>query len=120
MRLLSCYVAGFGRMDHEEFDFKDGLNVFLEENGSGKTTLSVFLKSMLYGLDYSPRTRKLSERTHYTPWDANAFGGSLSIETGKGRFRIERTFGKSNKEDTFKLFDIDTETESDAYTENIG
>ncbi len=120
MKLLSCYVAGFGRMDHEEFDFKDGLNAILEENGSGKTTLSVFLKSMLYGLDYSPRTKKLSERTHYMPWDANAFGGSLTIETKKGIFRIERTFGKSNKEDTFKLIDTVTEMESDAYSENIG
>ena len=78
MRISKCYIAGFGRLKSFEYEFKDGFNIILEENGWGKTTFSIFLKSMFYGLEYSPNKRKaLTERRHYAPWDGGVFGGSL-------------------------------------------
>ncbi len=38
MKLISCYVSGFGKIHDERFDFNDGLNVFCEDNGFGKST----------------------------------------------------------------------------------
>lgn len=120
MRLEKCYISGFGRLKDMEFDFKPGLNEILEENGWGKTTFAVFIKAMFYGLIYSPRRKTLTEREHYMPWDQTAFGGSLTFTSESGSYRIERTFGKKESEDTFHLFDLSTGLESDAYSKDIG
>ncbi|MDD6351631.1 MAG: AAA family ATPase [Lachnospiraceae bacterium] len=120
MRLEKCYISGFGRLKDMEFDFKPGLNEILEENGWGKTTFAVFIKAMFYGLIYSPRRKTLTEREHYMPWDQTAFGGSLTFTCESGTYRIERTFGKKESDDTFHLFDLSTGLESDAYSRDIG
>ncbi|MCR4782513.1 MAG: hypothetical protein K5851_07215 [Lachnospiraceae bacterium] len=120
MILKSCYITGFGRLRDFEYKFSDGLNTIFEENGWGKTTFSVFIKSMFYGLIYSPNSKSLTERKHYLPWDGGVFGGSLVFETSKGVFRVERYFGEKGSEDTFKLYDEETGRETDIYTENLG
>ena len=119
LRLISCYVTGFGRLENFEFQFNDGLNTVLEENGWGKTTFCVFLKSMFYGMEYK-RGKSLTERKHYLPWSGAVYGGNLVFEKDDKRYRIERTFGAKDKDDTFSLMDLDTEKESFDYTENIG
>ncbi len=120
MRLLSCEIAGFGRLADVRMDFSEGLNAFCEENGAGKTTLSVFIKALFYGMEYSPRRKDLTEREHYRPWDGGVYGGSLSFEADGRRYRIERTFGASDKNDTFALIDLDTMLASDAYRDPVG
>ncbi len=120
MRLLSCEIAGFGLLSDVRMNFSEGLNAFCQENGTGKTTLSVFLKAMFYGLEYSPRRKDLTEREHYRPWNGGTYGGSLSFEADGHRYRIERTFGKSDKEDTFALIDLDTMRPSDAFRDPVG
>lgn len=120
MKLKSLYITGFGRLRDYEYTFSEGLNTIYEENGWGKTTFSVFIKSMFYGLIYSPNSKSLTERKHYLPWDGGVFGGSLVFETEKGVFRVERYFGEKGSEDTFKLYDEVTGRESQVYSENIG
>jgi uncharacterized protein YhaN len=121
MRISKCYIAGFGRLKDFKYEFKDGFNIILEENGWGKTTFSIFLKSMFYGMEYSPNKKKtLTERRHYMPWDGGVYGGSLEFYTEKGGYRIERTFGRSDKEDEFKLIKLETGRESDDYSDPIG
>ena len=121
MKLLSCNVQNFGTLSEFRIDFDDKLTVIKEENGFGKSTLAVFLKAMLYGL---PQTSKRSldenERKKYTPWQKGAFGGTLDIEVGGKKYRIERFFGDREKDDTFRLFDLVTGKLSTDYTENIG
>ena len=51
MRILSCYIAGFGKFAEQKFDFTAPLTVIRGDNGWGKTTLADFLRCMLYGLD---------------------------------------------------------------------
>lgn len=120
MRLLECNITGFGRIQNEHFNFSDGLNSFCEKNGWGKTTFSVFIKSMFYGMEYNPRRKELQEREHYHPWNYGTYGGSLTFEVERGTYRIERTFGRSDKDDTFALYDVKTGLESKDFTENIG
>ena len=119
MILHSCEIAGFGRLHELNIDFKNGLNTVLEENGWGKTTFSVFLKAMFFGMEYS-RKRTLSEREHYRPWDGGTFGGSLIFSVGDRTYRIERTFGRKDTEDTFELFDQSTGLKSGDYSSAIG
>ena len=119
MRLLCCDIAGFGRLKELHIDFKRGLNACVEENGWGKTTLSVFLKVMLFGMEQS-RRKTLSERAHYEPWDGGSYGGSLTFEADGRQYRVERTFGRKETEDTFALYDAGTGMVSEDYGSDLG
>ena len=120
MRLISCYIAGFGTIRDQNFTFKPGLNAILEENGWGKTTFSVFIKSMFYGMEYNRSTKNLIERHKYEPWDKGAYGGSLVFATGERQYRIERNFGHTNKQDSFRLIDLATNQESNDFSDQVG
>lgn len=121
MKLISCYIAHFGKINDFKYDFNDGFNSILQENGWGKTTFSVFIKAMFYGLEYSPNTKKkLLERNHYLPWNGSLCGGNIVFSTKDRQYRIERTFGKTDKDDTFALYDNVTGLACDDYSENIG
>ncbi len=121
MKIVSCYIAHFGKINEFKFNFEDGFNSVLQENGWGKTTFSVFIKAMFYGLEYSPNTKKkLLERNHYLPWDGSVCGGNIVFQAKGKEYRIERTFGQSDKDDTFALYDNVTGLLSDDYSENIG
>ncbi len=120
MELKSCYITGFGRLRDYSYEFKPGLNQIIEENGWGKSTFATFLKAMFYGMEYSSRKKSLTEREHYQPWDGGIYGGSLTFEANHHTYRIERTFGKKDSEDTFLLIDVETGQESADFTENIG
>lgn len=51
MRLISCYIDGFGKLNNMEVQFEDGINTFVQDNGWGKSTLAAFIRVMLYGFD---------------------------------------------------------------------
>ncbi len=121
MRLVSCYVAGFGQIKDFSYDFNQGLNTIIQENGWGKTTFSAFLKAMFFGMEnYTNSQKKLVDRKHYMPWSGGKYGGSITFEAGGGTYRLERFFGKKDKEDTFALFDAKTGMPSSDFTVNIG
>ncbi|MDY3872264.1 MAG: hypothetical protein SOZ30_03720 [Roseburia lenta] len=120
MKLISCYITGFGTIKEWSYDFSDGMNALCQENGWGKTTFSVFLKAMFYGMDYSARTKMLTERKHYMPWDGGVCGGYLIFEAEGKRYRVERSFGKTDKDDTFTLIDTNTGAACDDFSQNLG
>lgn len=121
MRLIRCYIENFGKLEDFTYEFSDGLNVIQEENGWGKTTFGVFIKAMFYGLEYAPRRKTAeNERRKYEPWQGGNFGGSLELEVKGRQYRIERYFGKRDKEDSFKLYDMKTGLLSSDYSERIG
>ncbi len=121
MRILRLHVIGFGTLCDYRLELNEGLNILCEENGWGKSTLAVFIKAMLYGL---PATTKRdldqNERKKYTPWGGGTFGGSLEFCTQKGSFRVERTFGAKEAQDTFALYDLSTNLPSDSYSAALG
>lgn len=121
MRLLKCYIENFGTLKNFTYNFNDGLNYVKEENGFGKTTFATFIKSMFYGLDTSVNVKtEKSDRKKYYPWQGGMYGGNIEFEIKNKKYRIERFFGKKPTEDTFKLFDLNTNLESKDYSENIG
>lgn len=121
MRLIKCYIENFGTLHDFSYDFSDGINAIQQENGWGKTTFGVFIKAMFYGLEYAPRKKTAeNERKKYYPWQGGNFGGSLEIEAREKRYKIERYFGKKDKEDSFVLYDMKTGLVSSDYSEKIG
>lgn len=120
MRLISCNIEGFGTLSTREFTFDGGLSAICEENGYGKSTLADFIRAMLYGMPDGRKRAASNPRKRYAPWQGGAFGGSLVFETDKGRFRVTRSFGKKQSDDTFELIDLATRLPSDAYGERLG
>ena len=121
MKLIDCYIENFGLLRSSNYNFSKGLNCCISENGTGKTTLTAFIESMLYGIG-DTRRQALDEnpRKKYMPWQGGRFGGSLTIEVGKRKYIIERTFGQKAADDTFRLIDADSGRVSNDYGEDIG
>ena len=119
MKITKCYIENFGKLQNFTYNFDDGLNIIKEDNGFGKTTFATFIKSMFYGLDVSNR-KEDSDRVKYKPWQGGIFGGNIEFEIDGKRYRIERFFGSKSSEDTFKLYNLETNLESKDFSSNIG
>ncbi len=121
MKLIKCYIENFGKLHNYSYNFEDGLNIIKEENGFGKTTFATFIKSMFYGLDSAVNVKtEKSDRKKYYPWQGGNYGGNIEFEIDNKQYKIERFFGKKASEDSFKLYNLSTNLESNDYTENIG
>lgn len=106
MKLLSCYIAGFGKFKDRAFDLSRDIVEIKEDNGWGKTTLAAFIERMLFGMD-SGRTKSVSgsDRIKYEPFTGGAYGGALTLIAGGRTYRIERAFGKTPAGDTLRVYD---------------
>ena len=121
MKLLACHIDNFGKLCDVTLRFHDGINVLNEANAWGKSTLAAFLKAMFYGLDAKKNAGAYEkERVMYRPWQGGAFGGEVDFEIDGKRYRISRTFGRTEKRDEFHLYDLKTNLECTDYSENIG
>jgi uncharacterized protein YhaN len=121
MRLLSVYVAGFGKLRDADFDFNKEITALCEKNGFGKSTLAAFIRVMLFGFEGEKSRSELEkERARFAPWGGGLYGGNITIEARGRAYRIERTFGAKASGDTFALFDADTNLPSTDFSENIG
>ena len=121
MKLISCYIENFGLLHGTNFNFSKGLNCCISDNGTGKTTLTAFIESMLYGIgDTRKQAIDDNPRKKYMPWQGGKFGGSLTIQAGKKKYVIERSFGAKSADDTFRLIDADSGRVSEDYGEDIG
>ena len=118
MRLLRCYIENFGKLSNFSVTFDKGINRFVEDNGWGKSTFAAFLKAMFYGMEQS-RARG-NERKKYEPWQGGRYGGYIIFECGDKIYRLERFFGKKEKEDSFVLRNDESGLASDDFSDNIG
>lgn len=122
MLLKRCYVQGFGKLQEFSYEFSEGLNVICTENGWGKSTFAAFLRAMFYGLPQAGSRTKLeeAERRKYRPWNGGIMGGFLVFEVNGKEYKAERTFGKKEAEDTFRLIDLSTNLDSADFSAELG
>ncbi len=121
MKLIGCYVENFGCLHQFDYQFQEGLTTINEMNGWGKSTFAVFIRSMFYGLPKSTkRNLNENERAKYTPWNGGKMGGNLVFEVNGKIYKLERFFEKMEKDDTFVLYDKQTNLLSSDYSSNIG
>ena len=121
MRLISCHIEGFGKLNNIDMEFTSGVNTILRENGWGKTTFAAFVKVMFYGFSGETKRNDIeNERRRFRPWSGGAYGGELVFESGTNVYRVQRSFGGKKSEDTFALYDAETNAVSRDFTENIG
>ena len=85
-------TARFGALDGRTLEFSGGLNIICAPNESGKSTWCAFLRTMLYGLDTSQRSRagQKPDKVKYRPWSGAPMSGSLEAETADGPVTLRR------------------------------
>lgn len=122
MRLTKIYVENFGVLKNYNYEPTASFNQIYGENGTGKSTLAVFIKAMFFGMPQS-RTRKLldeAERKKFKSWQGGNCGGYICFEEKGKEYRVTRTFGDRESEDTFSLTDEVTGLKSTDYSADIG
>ena len=121
MRLISCYIDGFGKLNNMEVQFEDGINTFVQDNGWGKSTLATFIRVMLYGFDGEAKRNDIeNERKRYRPWSGAAYGGELVFESRGRNYRVQRTFGAKKSDDKCVIYDEATHAVTGMFTDKLG
>ena len=121
MRLISCYIDGFGKLNNMEVQFEDGINTFVQDNGWGKSTLATFIRVMLYGFDGETKRNDIeNERKRYRPWSGAAYGGELVFESRGRNYRVQRTFGAKKSNDKCVIYDEATHAVTGMFTDKLG
>ena len=120
MKLIKCHIENFGKLENFDYEFTEGLNTIKQENGFGKTTFASFIKAMFYGLEAKRNTKALIDRKKYEPWQGGSFGGNIEFEIDGKKYKVERFFGKKEADDTFKIYDLSTNLETNDFSENLG
>lgn len=122
MYITYIYIENFGVLSDYRYSPKPGLNEIYAENGAGKTTLSEFIRAMFFGMPVTRTRKQLNDalRKKYKPWQQGIFGGYIEFIAGSKEYRLTRTFGDKESDDTFLLIDKATGLVSNDYTVNIG
>lgn len=96
-------IISFGKLKNKIIDFTDGLNILYGDNESGKSTTINFIYAMLYGFGEN-RTKALSLREKYTPWDGGVCEGKMIFRTNNGEsISIYRKAGSVKKYDILHI-----------------
>lgn len=90
MKILELHIIQFSRFSDKTFSFSDGFNIIEGKNESGKSTLQAFIKFMLYGLPRRNPNVLIGERERALSWLGQSAAGSLTVEQGGAKYRIER------------------------------
>ncbi|MCR5402246.1 MAG: AAA family ATPase [Butyrivibrio sp.] len=122
MKLISCHIENFGKLQDFDYVFEGEKNVLHRDNGWGKSTLAAFIRVMFYGfLGENKRTIIDNERKRYRPWQMGVYGGSIVFCVKDREYRMERLFGeKKSGTDEFALYDNVTNLRSSDYSANVG
>ncbi len=84
--------ASFGKLQGETLRFHDGLNVIYAPNESGKSTWCAFIRTMLYGIDSSERSRDgfLPDKQRYAPWSGAPMEGRMELRADGADITLQR------------------------------
>ncbi len=116
MKLISCHIENFGKLNNVDYTFDDKITEIIENNGFGKSTFAAFIKAMFYGFNTDGRSKLKKERERYIPWQGGKFGGTVVFSVNKKSYRVEREFGHDARGDKFKLYDAETNLPSDDFS----
>lgn len=91
MYIENIKIGNFGKLSNREFDLSSGVNILEGRNESGKSTLCEFIKFVFYGLSNKSLGGEMSERKRHISWKTNDASGSIVLNCGEKRYRIERS-----------------------------
>ncbi len=92
-------ITSFGCISNKTFTPSAGMNRIKAPNESGKSTYAAFIKFIFYGFGTSKKEIMDSDRKLYLPWDTSCASGAAEILADDVRYRIERKFAPSMREE---------------------
>ena len=93
-------IDDFGGTENREISFENDLNIIEGDNESGKSTVCAFMRFILFGFsDKKERMRRYS-------FGHNSVSGSMIVNVGGKRFRIEREYAEKSG-DKCSIIDLD-------------
>ena len=92
MLIKQLNIINFSGTHGRIIDFDDGFNIVEGRNESGKTTICSFIKFMFYG--FSDK----AERSRLFSWGSKTAGGTMTVKSDDGLFRIEREYTEGGGE----------------------
>ena len=99
MYIEKLHIDTFGKLADIDIELGSTVNIIEGANESGKSTVAAFIKFILYGVPSRERARLLS-------WQTGGAAGSITLNDGGKRYRIERAV-VGNRE-AVQLIDVDT------------
>ena len=109
MKIISANITEFGGLKNRSFDFSESINIIRGDNESGKSTLLLFISYMLYGLSRTSRKNSPDayDKARSLSWSSLRAAGSMEIEHGGIRYRIERENVRRTASSEAVITDID-------------
>ncbi len=83
MFIEKIHIDTFGKLSELDIELDRSVNIIEGENESGKSTIASFIKFILYGVPPKERAQLLS-------WKTGGAAGSITVNDGVKRYRIER------------------------------
>ena len=78
MKLVSCHIENFGKLQDFDYSFDGEKSIIHEDNGWGKSTLATFIRVMFYGfIGENKRNITENERKRFKPWQMGTYGGNI-------------------------------------------
>lgn len=99
MYIEKLHIDTFGKLGDIDIELDPTVNIIEGANESGKSTVAAFIKFILYGVPSRERARMLS-------WQTGGAAGSITLNDGGKRYRVERAV-VGNRE-AVQLIDADT------------
>lgn len=106
MQITYIQIAAFGKLKNYTLHLTDGFNLIYGENEYGKSTIMAFLYMIFYGKPAGSKGRDIQKnmRSRYAPWDGSKMSGTIEFKIDKDVYRIEKTWGKSEKSDKSAIY----------------
>ena len=128
MKLNKLKINGFGKLQDQEIELKDGINIIYGKNETGKSSLLRFISGGLYGISKNKDGKDLPDYDKYTPWNGSDFSGKIIYTLDDGnRYEVMRDFKKRkatvyNKdgEDISNDYSVDKTKGSNFFAEQTG
>lgn len=109
MKIDRISIENFGRFQHKELTFPDGLVVVYGLNEEGKSTILDFILLMLYGFKGMKKDARENPRHRYINNTALLPRGVMYLSDETVHYRLERRFGSTNGRDEISLINDDTQ-----------
>ena len=84
MYIENLRIRSFGKLENTDVELSPGVNLIEGANESGKSTIAAFIRFIFYGVP-------AKERQTIVSWMTGRAEGSMTVNTGNKRYRIERT-----------------------------
>lgn len=125
MKIDYLKINGYGKIENQEIELSDNMNVIYGKNEAGKSTILKFILGMLYGVSKNKNKKEYSDFERYKPWSKEEFSGKIKYTLDNNeKYEVYRDFSKKNPqiynekgEDISKNFNVNKTKGSEFFLE---